>query len=60
MKRKGWKSKLTKKELQHVKDTTSNCLLSQFRINIEGQKGGGIVCFECRSIARKLGIEVTA
>ncbi len=53
-----WQKKLTKKELQHVKETTQSCTLRSFRANREEQIRDNITCFECEHIARKLGIEI--
>jgi len=63
MKRKGWKAKLNKKELAHIKETTDGGLLREFKANRSTQRtwetGGAFAepCFECRIIARKLGLE---
>lgn len=59
---KGWKGKLTKAELQHVKETTVNCTLKEFIENRHAQKTMATkstpeVCWECRMIAKKLGLE---
>lgn len=60
-----WKKKLTKKELKHIKETTNGGTLAEFKRNREWQvrpdqefgKEPDEMCFECRSIARKLGLE---
>ena len=57
-----WQKKLTKKELQHVKETTFGGTLGSFKRNREGHRaevaaGKPEPCFECRAIAIKLGIE---
>lgn len=59
---KGWKGKLTKAELQHVKDTTQNCTLTEFKGNREHHKAIATKatpepCWGCRMIAKKLGLE---
>jgi hypothetical protein len=60
--RKGWKGKLTKKELAHIKETTDNGLLREFKANRAKHqewkaKGEREACWECRFIAKKLGLE---
>lgn len=62
MKRKGWKKKLNRAELAHIKATTNGGLLSEFKANRAKHhewiaKGEGDACIECRMIALKLGIE---
>lgn len=62
MKRRGWQAKLTKRELQHVADTTDGGLLREFKRNRESHlrdvaKGLDDPCFECRIIVRKLGLK---
>lgn len=62
MKRKGWKAKLTKKELAHIRETTDGGLLREFKRNREGHRkeraeGKREPCFECRHIALKLKLE---
>ena len=52
-----WKKKLTKKLRAHVTDTTQRGTLAEVKRNIEaGKLLGGIVCFECHQIARRLGL----
>ena len=58
-----WQKKLTKKELSHIKETT-NGTLGSFKRNreshlVELAQTGKEPCFECRTIARKLGIYKT-
>ena len=57
-----WQKKLTKKQLKHIKETTDGGLLREFKSNREFHKkekaaGKGELCFECRTIARRLGLE---
>jgi hypothetical protein len=56
-----WQNKLNKKELKHIKETTTNSTLAQFKFNREHQKkhttNGIEACWECRAIAIKLGLE---
>ena len=62
-KKKGWKSKLSKAQLKHIRETTDGCLLREFKANrtfhwrwkLEGEKTDS--CLECRLIALQLGIE---
>lgn len=62
-KRKGWKSKLSKAQLRHIKETTDNCLLREFKANRATHwkwlLAGNIEdpCIECRLIALRLRIE---
>jgi hypothetical protein len=51
-----WQRKLTKKEIGHIKETTNRPTLEQFKRNFEHQQGSQFPCWECRAIARKLGI----
>ena len=60
---KTWKNKLTKKELKHIKETTSNCTLGSFKSNLKWQReqdaknpDAPLTCVECDRIADKLGI----
>ena len=64
MKKRGWKAKLTKKELKHIAETTNGGLLREFKANRAKQRTwdtgvtfGAEPCWECRIIARKLGLE---
>lgn len=57
-----WKKKLTKAELKHIQETTQRGTLKEFKRNREAQRAIGGPCFlepcyDCRRIARKLGIE---
>ena len=57
-----WKDKLTKDEFQHIRETTDNGLLREFKENRKKHwewmsKGDVETCFICRTIALKLGIE---
>lgn len=58
-----WQKKLTKKELDHIRETTNHLSLREFKRNREEQiklmveKGWSEPCFECRTIALKLGVE---
>ena len=62
-KKKSWKSKLSKVQLQHVRETTDNCLLREFKANRathwKWRLAGRIddPCIECRLIALRLGVE---
>ena len=51
-----WRSKLTKKEKQHLRETGATTKDALIR-NREGQDRLGIRCFECEHIARKMGFE---
>jgi len=51
-----WKKKLLKKELKHIKETTTSMTLREVRANINAQREFGIRCFDCERIARKLGL----
>lgn len=53
-----WKKKLTKKELLHVKETCNRITLGAIKRNLSWQKESEIKCWDCRAIARKLGIEL--
>ena len=60
--KKTWKSKLTKKQIDHIKDTTDNCLLREFKENRRFHtklkaKEGEEPCWNCREIAIRLGLE---
>lgn len=52
-----WRQKLTKKELQHLRDTGANTL-EQVRENVLYQANNRFPCWECVEIGRKLGIHV--
>ena len=59
-KRRTWRSKLTKPELKHLEADAGCKTLDSFRQNRRDQKKldpEKEVCFVCRSIAIKLGIE---
>lgn len=53
-----WAKKLTAKELRHVAEGSAagRATLRSLKANLEGQAASGVVCFECRSIAAKLGL----
>jgi len=53
-----WKDKLTKKELEHVKEHTSKGTLKQITANVLFQQNMECPCWECVAIGRKIGIEV--
>ena len=56
---KAWKKRLTKKEMQHLRDTQDGRpTITALRRNIEGQARDRIICFECKHIAQKLGINM--
>ena len=58
-----WQSKLTKKELRHLQETIDGPpTLALFKLNRDAhhrmkEETGNEPCYECRFIARKLGIE---
>ena len=55
-----WQKKLNKKEMTHLKDDAGCHTLAQFRETRERQRKldpSKEVCFDCRSIALKLGME---
>lgn len=52
-----WQKPLTAADRRHLKETMDGRVtLAGFKRNREAQKRDGISCFECESIARKLGI----
>ena len=52
-----WQQKLTRKELQHLRET--NCTtLEDVRRNVAYQSQNRFHCWECVEIGRKLGISV--
>ena len=53
----GWKQKLTKKELHHLRETGAKTL-ADVRANVLCQSKNRFPCWECVEIGRKLGIEV--
>lgn len=53
-----WQRKLNAAERKHLRETCDRVTLKAFKKNFEGQQQEGIVCWDCRSIARKLGIEI--
>jgi hypothetical protein len=61
--KKSWIQKLTKKEQAHLRETIdSRISLERFRSNRAGQRemkkrDGREPCWECRCIARKIGLE---
>lgn len=56
---KTWKQKIGKKLLRHVAETTSRSTLAEVKRNMQHHTDVGIVCFECRTIAEKLGLDQT-
>ena len=52
-----WQKKLTKKELQHLRDTGANTL-ADVRENVLYQAKNRFPCWECVGIGRKLDISV--
>lgn len=64
MKRKTWRSKLTKKEVKHMKDTAGCTTLAGLERNFKAQaKMRKEIpeiepCWDCRHIAEKLGFEM--
>ncbi len=56
--KKTWKNKITKKELKHIRETTDTGTLQQFKSNRAWhKKQDKEPCWDCRLIARKLGLE---
>jgi hypothetical protein len=61
-----WQKPLTKKEIAHIQTVAACRSLKQFKRNVEGQNemrlktpgASNEPCWECRTIARKLGLEV--
>ena len=61
-----WQRRLLKRDIRHIRDTTTNGTLSQFKANLEWQRrrdkengdpvGYKMTCMECHGIALKLGI----
>lgn len=55
-----WQKKLTKKELQHIKETTQRGTLAEFRRNYASQEKHRTQdyepCYECWLMAKKLGL----
>lgn len=49
-----WQKGLTKKEIQHIRDTTETGSLTQFRRNRKWQKEKDIECWDCKTIERKI------
>jgi hypothetical protein len=58
--RKTWKQRIGKRMTKHIKETTQGGTLYEFRSNLKWQVTSDQPCYECRQIARKLGIEATA
>jgi ssDNA-binding Zn-finger/Zn-ribbon topoisomerase 1 len=56
IKRLKWEKKLTARELKHVRENCGKTLFS-FKETRRQQKAGADACFDCRFIARKLGLE---
>ena len=57
-----WQKRITKKQLAHIKETTDNGLLWEFKANREAhqkerERGAMEPCWICRDIAVRLGIE---
>jgi len=52
-----WQQKLTRKELQHLRETRANTL-EEVRENVLYQSQNCFPCWECVEIGRKLGISV--
>lgn len=55
-KKKTFRDKLNKEDLQHLKETTENSTLKGLKINLVAQKKDNIRCSECEQIAKKTGI----
>lgn len=56
--RKTWKQRIGKRLAQHIKTSTQDGTLREFRANLKWQKQSDQPCRECSKIAAKLGIEV--
>jgi hypothetical protein len=56
IKRLKWEKKLTAKELKHVREWGGKTLAG-FKETRRLQKNGADACWDCRHIARKLGLE---
>ena len=56
---KTWTKTLTAKEKKHISECFNGGRISRerIRLTIDHQNASGIKCWECRSIARKAGIE---
>jgi hypothetical protein len=56
-----WQKKLTKKELRHVKEwcggTLAGLKSTREHQKLMAEQGKALPCFECQSIAQKLGLE---
>lgn len=56
-----WQKKITKKQLRHIKETTDNGTLREFKANREHHRNreqGRDLCYECRIIAIRLKLEI--
>lgn len=55
-----WAKKLTATDLRHVAEgsATGRASLRSLKENLAGQAGNGVVCWQCRSIAAKVGVTV--
>ena len=49
-----WLRKLTRAEIEHLKETTEPVTMASFWRNREWHKKENVTCFECESIERKL------
>ncbi len=54
---KTFRDKLNKADLKHLRETTEKGTLREFKRNRAIQIRDNITCFDCRIIARKLGLE---
>ena len=54
---KTWKQKIGKRLFKHVQETTQRGTLTEAKRNMQHHADKGIVCFECREIAKKLGLD---
>lgn len=53
-----WCRKLTMADIRHIKESSDSAsvTLRAVRANLAIQKEKGIICWECQSIGRKLGL----
>ena len=56
-----WARKLTTKELKHLAASNSSGrpTLGSLKANLADQAASGIVCWECRAVATKLGLHAS-
>jgi hypothetical protein len=51
-----WKERVGKRLFAHVVESTKNGTLAEFKRNRDQQRELGIICWQCESIAKKLGL----